>query len=209
MKAGGPVMWLLLACSVLMLAVIIERFWSLQTRYIAPKNLLGQVWQWEKMGYLDAKRIDDLRRGSPLGRVLAAGLTRFGHDRDIIKESIEEAGRMVAHDLEKFLNVLATLASVGPLLGLFGTVIGIIKVFAAVSAHGVGDPNFLAGGISEALFATAGGLAVAIPSLIFYRYFRSRVDNLIVVMEQEAFKLLVQLHELKERRVHEKTARTN
>jgi biopolymer transport protein ExbB len=161
------------------------------------------------MGYLDAKRIDDLRRGSPLGRVLAAGLTRFGHDRDIIKESIEEAGRMVAHDLEKFLNVLATLASVGPLLGLFGTVIGIIKVFAAVSAHGVGDPNFLAGGISEALFATAGGLAVAIPSLIFYRYFRSRVDNLIVVMEQEAFKLLVQLHELKERRVHEKTARTN
>jgi biopolymer transport protein ExbB len=204
MKAGGPVMWLLLTCSVVMLAVIIERFWSLQTKYIAPKNLLGQVWQWEKMGYLDAKRIDDLRRGSPLGRILAAGLTRYGHDRDIIKESIEDAGRMVAHDLEKFLNVLATLASVGPLLGLFGTVIGIIKVFAAVSLHGVGDPNFLAGGISEALFATAGGLAIAIPSLIFYRYFRGKVDGLIIVMEQEAFKLLVQLHELQERRTQEK-----
>jgi biopolymer transport protein ExbB len=204
MKAGGPVMWLLLTCSVVMLAVIIERFWSLQTKYIAPKNLLGQVWLWEKMGYLDAKRIDDLRRGSPLGRILAAGLTRYGHDRDIIKESIEDAGRMVAHDLEKFLNVLATLASVGPLLGLFGTVIGIIKVFAAVSLHGVGDPNFLAGGISEALFATAGGLAIAIPSLIFYRYFRGKVDGLIIVMEQEAFKLLVQLHELQERRTQEK-----
>ncbi len=197
-------MWLLLTCSVIMLAVIIERFWSLQTKYIAPKNLLSQVWQWEKMGYLDAKRIDELRRGSPLGRILAAGLTRYGHDRDIIKESIEDAGRMVAHELEKFLTVLATLAGVAPLIGLFGTVIGIIKVFAAVSIHGVGDPNFLAGGISEALFTTAGGLAVAIPSLIFYRYFRTRVDALIVLMEQEAFKLLVQLQELKDRRTHEK-----
>ena len=187
-----------------MLAVIIERFWSLQTKYIAPKNLLSQVWQWEKMGYLDAKRIDELRRGSPLGRILAAGLTRYGHDRDIIKESIEDAGRMVAHELERFLTVLATLAGVAPLIGLFGTVIGIIKVFAAVSIHGVGDPNFLAGGISEALFTTAGGLAVAIPSLIFYRYFRTRVDALIVLMEQEAFKLLVQLQELKDRRAHDK-----
>ena len=197
-------MWLLLTCSVIMLAVIIERFWSLQTKYIAPKNLLSQVWQWEKMGYLDAKRIDELRRGSPLGRILAAGLTRYGHDRDISKESIEDAGRMVAHELERFLTVLATLAGVAPLIGLFGTVIGIIKVFAAVSIHGVGDPNFLAGGISEALFTTAGGLAVAIPSLIFYRYFRTRVDALIVLMEQEAFKLLVQLQELKDRRAHEK-----
>jgi len=197
-------MWLLLTCSVIMLAVIIERFWSLQTKYIAPKNLLSQVWQWEKMGYLDAKRIDELRRGSPLGRILAAGLTRYGHDRDIIKESIEDAGRMVAHELERFLTVLATLAGVAPLIGLFGTVIGIIKVFAAVSIHGVGDPNFLAGGISEALFTTAGGLAVAIPSLIFYRYFRTRVDALIVLMEQEAFKLLVQLQELKDRRAHDK-----
>ena len=208
MKAGGLVMWLLLTCSVIMLAVIIERFWSLQTKYIAPKNLLSQVWQWEKMGYLDAKRIDELRRGSPLGRILAAGLTRYGHDRDIIKESIEDAGRMVAHELERFLTVLATLAGVAPLIGLFGTVIGIIKVFAAVSIHGVGDPNFLAGGISEALFTTAGGLAVAIPSLIFYRYFRTRVDALIVLMEQEAFKLLVQLQELKDRRAHDK-ARTS
>ena len=197
-------MWLLLTCSVIMLAVIIERFWSLQTKYIAPKNLLSQVWQWEKMGYLDAKRIDELRRGSPLGRILAAGLTRYGHERDISKESIEDAGRMVAHELERFLTVLATLAGVAPLIGLFGTVIGIIKVFAAVSIHGVGDPNFLAGGISEALFTTAGGLAVAIPSLIFYRYFRTRVDALIVLMEQEAFKLLVQLQELKDRRAHDK-----
>jgi len=209
MKAGGLVMWLLLSCSIIVLAVVIERFWSLQTKYIAPKNLLGQVWQWEKMGYLDAKRIDDLRRGSPLGRILAAGLTRFGHERDIIKESIEDAGRMVAHDLERFLNVLATLAGVAPLIGLFGTVVGIIKVFAAVSVHGVGDPNFLAGGISEALFTTAGGLAVAIPSLIFYRYFRGRVDTLILTMEQEAFKLMVQLYELHERRTHEKQARSN
>ena len=177
-------------CSVVSLAIIAERFWSLQTKRIAPKNLVAQVWQWQKSGYLDAKRISDLRNGSPLGRILAAGLVNSKYDRVIMKESIEEVGRHVVHELERFLNTLGTIAAISPLLGLLGTVIGMIKVFTVITTKGVGDPSVLAEGISVALITTATGLTVAIPSLMFYRYFHGKIDELVVTMEQEALKMV-------------------
>lgn len=198
-KAGGLLMWPILLCSVISLAIIAERFWSLQQKRIAPKNLVGRVWQWEKVGHLDAKRIHDLRIGSPLGKILAAGLVNRAHEREVMKESIEEVGRHVAHELERFLNTLGTIASITPLLGLLGTVIGMIKVFAVITAHGVGDPSVLAEGISVALLTTAAGLSVAIPTLMFHRYFRGKVDELIVTMEQEALKMVDVMHGLREK----------
>ena len=198
-KAGGLLMWPILLCSIISLAIIVERFWSLQQKRIAPKNLVGRVWQWEKVGHLDAKRIHDLRMGSPLGKILAAGLVNRVHDRVIMKESIEDVGRVVAHELERFLNTLGTIASITPLLGLLGTVIGMIKVFAVITTLGVGDPSVLAEGISEALLTTAAGLSVAIPTLMFYRFFRGRVDELIVTMEQEALKMVEVMHGMREK----------
>ena len=192
-------MWPILLCSVIALAIVIERFWSLQSRRITPKNLVGQVWQWAKSGTLDAKRINDIRVESPLGRLLAAGLVNLKHDREVMKESIEEVGRHVAHDLERFLNTLGTIAQITPLLGLLGTVIGMIKVFSVITTQGVGDPSVLAEGISEALITTAAGLTVAIPTLMFYRYFRGRVDELVVTMEQESLKLVEVLHGQREK----------
>lgn len=183
-------MWPILLCSVVSLAIIAERFWSLQTKRIAPKHLVAQVWQWQKSGYLDAKRINDLRNGSPLGRILAAGLLNSKFDRIIMKESIEEVGRHAVHEMERFLNTLGTIAAITPLLGLLGTVIGMIKVFAVITTKGVGDPSVLAEGISVALITTATGLTVAIPSLMFYRYFHGKIDELVVTMEQEALKLV-------------------
>ena len=193
-KAGGVLIWPLLLCSIISLAIIAERFWSLQTKRILSVNLVKKVWEWNKTGILDLHHIEDLRRDSPLGRILAAGLVNRDHDRVVMKESIEEVGRHVAHDLERFLNTLGTIASISPLLGLLGTVVGMIKVFAVITAQGVGDPGVLAEGISEALITTAVGLTVAIPSLMFYRYFRGRVDELVVTMEQEALKLVEVLH---------------
>ena len=198
-KAGGFIMWPILLCSVISLAIAAERLWSLQKKRVTPRNLVTQVWQWDKVGHLDAKRIQDLRVSSPLGRVLAAGLVNRKHDREVMKESIEEVGRHVAHDLERFLNTLGTIASITPLLGLLGTVIGMIKVFTVITAQGVGDPAVLAEGISEALITTAAGLTVAIPSLMFYRFFRGRVDELIVSMEQEALKMIEVMHGQREK----------
>lgn len=189
-KAGGITMWPLLLFSIVALAIAAERFWSLQTKRIAPKGLVNQVWQWEQTGQLDAKRIQELRRGSPLGRILAAGLVNRRHDRTVIKESIEEVGRHVAHDLDRFIGALGTIATASPLLGLLGTVLGMIKIFSVVSTEGVGDPGLLAGGIAEALITTVTGLFIAIPSLVLYRFFRARVDDLIITMEQEALKMV-------------------
>lgn len=184
----------ILLCSVIAMAIIAERFWTLQRRRIAPGDLVAQVWQWAKAGHLSEERIRNLGRGSPLGRILAAALTSRDRDREIMKESIEDVGRHVVHDLERYLNTLGTIASITPLLGLLGTVIGMIKVFAVITTQGVGDPGVLAGGISQALLTTAAGLTVAIPSLMFYRYFRGRVDDLVVTMEQEALKMIETLH---------------
>ncbi len=193
-KAGGWLMVPILLCSVVAMAIIVERFWTLQTKRIAPNNLVVQVWQWAKGGHLNEERIRTLRKGSPLGRILAAGLANRHLDRELMKEGIEDVGRHVIHDLERYLNALGTIASITPLLGLLGTVIGMIKVFSVITTQGVGDPGVLAGGISEALITTAAGLTVAIPSLMFYRYFRGRVDELVVTMEQEALKMVEALH---------------
>jgi biopolymer transport protein ExbB len=193
-KAGGLLMWPIILCSVVAMAIIAERFWSLRQIKIAPKNLVALVWQWQNAGHLDKKRINDLRKSSPLGTILAAGLVNCNHSREIMKESIEETGRHIAHDMERFLNTLGTIASISPLLGLLGTVIGMIKVFTVITSLGVGDPSVLSEGISEALITTAAGLTVAIPSLMFHRFFRGKIDGLIITMEQEALKMVEVMH---------------
>lgn len=207
-KAGGFLMWPILICSVLAMAIIVERFWALRQKRIIPDNLVAQVWQWAKVGHLDSKRIHSLRTGSPLGRVLSAGLTNMKHDREIMRESIEEVGRHVVHDLERYLNTLGTIASITPLLGLLGTVFGMIEVFSVITSKGVGDASVLAGGISKALITTAAGLSVAIPSLIFYRYFRGRIDELVVAMEQEAIKMIEVLHGEREQKTEPEKEQT-
>lgn len=193
-KAGGFLMWPIMLCSIIALAIIAERFWSLQRNRICPKNLVAQVWQWQKSGQLNAQTLQSLRTGSQLGRILAAGLVNRHHERHIMKESIEEVGRHVVHDLGRFLTTLGTIASITPLIGLLGTVIGMIKVFTVITTLGLGDPAVLAEGISVALITTASGLTVAIPSLMFYRYFQGKIDELVVSMEQEALKMVEVMH---------------
>ena len=193
-QAGGWLMLPIMLCSVIALAIVGERFWSLQRKRITPVNLVSQVWQWYKSDNLTDQNIQELGNSSPLGKVLAAGLVNRHHPREIMKESIEDTGRQVVVELERYLNTLGTIASITPLLGLLGTVIGMIKVFAAITAHGVGNPAVLAGGISEALITTATGLSVAIPSLIFYRYFRGKVDELVLKMEEESLKIVDVMH---------------
>ncbi len=199
MKAGGWLMWPILLCSIIALAIITERFWSLRKTRICPSDLVKKVWQWEKAGTLDSARINSLRTGSPLGKILAAGLVNRRHPREVMKESIEEVGRHVAHELDRFLNTLGTIASISPLLGLLGTVIGMIKVFAVITSHGVGDPSILADGISTALITTAAGLSVAIPALMFHRYFRGKVNDLVITMEREAMKMIEVMHGVREK----------
>jgi len=194
-KAGGWVMIPILLCSVVAVAIIGERLWALQRKKVCPQHLVPQVWQWVKNNQLEGVHIAGLMKDSPLGRILAAGLINRHQDRAIMKESIEDVGRHVVFDLERYLNTLGTIAAVSPLLGLLGTVTGIIRSFNVISgAEGMGSPALLAGGISEALITTAAGMMVAIPSLICYRYFRGRVDELVVYMEQEALKLVEILH---------------
>ena len=193
-KSGGWLMLPILLCSVVALAIIVERLWSLQRKRITPKHLVAQIWSLHSKGQLNAEQIEALRKGSPLGRILATGLANLKHERAVMKESIEETGRHVVHELERYLNSLGTIAAITPLLGLLGTVIGMIQVFSVITSQGVGNPTVLAGGISVALITTAAGLSVAIPSLMFYRYFRGRVDAHVVFMEQEAIKLVEVMH---------------
>ena len=155
---------------------------------------MANVWSAIKKNNLARADIEALSKESALGQILSAGLLNRNETRERIKECIEERGREVVHDLERFLNTLGTIASISPLLGLLGTVIGMISVFAAITKHGVGDPAALAGGISEAMITTAAGLTVAIISLVFYRYFRRKVDGIVVVMEREAIKMVDVLH---------------
>lgn len=200
-KAGGLLMWPIMLCSVIAMAIIGERLWSLRQKKIAPKNLVAVVWQWQNAGHLDKKRINNLRKSSPLGTILAAGLVNRNHSREIMKESIEETGRHIAHDMEHFLSTLGTIASISPLLGLLGTVIGMIKVFTVITSLGVGDPSVLSEGISEALITTAAGLTVAIPSLMFHRFFRGKIDGLIITMEQEALKMVEVMDGIRENEI--------
>ncbi len=188
--AGGWLMLPIILCSVVAMAIIIERLWSLRRPRVVPENLVAQVWQLHRDGEITAAQVSSIRDGSPLGRILSAGIINRQHSREIMKEAIEEVGRQVVHELEHYLNTLGTIASITPLLGLLGTVIGMIKVFSAITLVGVGDPTVLAGGISEALITTATGLSVAIPSLMFHRYFSGRVERLVVAMEEEALKMV-------------------
>ena len=193
-KAGGWLMVPIVAASIIALGIVLERLWALQKRRVIPKHLVAQVWHWERNQQLDGERVKTIRDGSPLGRVLAAGIAARDKDREVMRETVEETGRHVVHELERYLNTLGTIAAISPLLGLLGTVIGMIEVFTNLTVHGAGDVSNLAGGISQALITTATGLSVAIPSLMFYRYFRGRVDELVVFMEQEAVKLIEVMH---------------
>ncbi len=198
-EAGGWLMLPILACSVAAVAIVAERAYALRRSRVCPRHLVHQVWHWLQEGRLDGQRLALLRAGSPLGRVLAAALVNRHHSREIMKEAVEEAGQHVVLELERYLNTLGTIASITPLLGLLGTVIGMIQVFTVITTEGVGNPASLAGGISQALITTAAGLAVAIPSLMFYRYFQRRVEELVLAMEQEALKMVEILHGERER----------
>lgn len=190
MKAGGWLMWPILACSVVAMAIILERLWSLRRRRVMPPGLMAQVWQWQRDQALTPERIQALTQGSPLGRLLSAGLVNRNHSREVMKEAINDVGRQVVAQLERYLNTLGTIASVSPLLGLLGTVFGMIDIFTVIIDAGVGNPGVLAGGISEALLTTAAGLTVAIPSLMFHRYFNGRVNQFALAMEEEALNLV-------------------
>jgi biopolymer transport protein ExbB len=194
LAAGGWIMVLILASSVVVLAICIERFYTLNPKKIAPPHLLATVWKQLKAGEMDADRLKTLRQSSPLGRILAAGLGNAYHGREVMKESIQEAAAHVVHDLERYLNTLGTIAAIAPLLGLLGTVVGMIRVFAEITTQGTGNASALAGGISEALITTAAGLTVAIPALVMHRYFTGRIDGIVVELEQETIKLVDALH---------------
>jgi biopolymer transport protein ExbB len=188
--AGGWLMAPILLCSTLALAIIIERFWSLRRSSVVPAGVGKTVEGWAARNELSLQHLNQLRSGSALGRVLAAALLNRHRPREVIKEAVEDTGRHVVHELERFLNTLGTIAGIAPLLGLLGTVIGMIRVFSAIMLHGVGNANELAGGISEALITTAAGLTVAIPSYFFYRYFRGMVAEYVISMEAQAISLI-------------------
>lgn len=193
-KAGGWVMFPIIVCSVMAAAIILERLWTLQEKRVLPRQLTREVWEWVSSNQLNHEHLQVLHDSSPLGEILAVGLTNRHRNREIMKERIEDTGRHVVHDLQRYLNSLGTIAAITPLLGLLGTVVGMVNVFEAITSQGVGNPAILAGGISEALITTAAGLIVAIPSLIGYRYLRGRVETLVVRMEQEAITLVEALH---------------
>lgn len=191
--AGWPI-YILLIASIIALALILERIVVLRRNKIIPPNLLEEVIELYRARQVTPKVIAKLEDNSPLGRVLAAGLRNEKSSRDVMKESIEEAGRGVAHEMERFLNAIGTIASTAPLMGLFGTVVGMIEIFGATSSTGTTNPQELAHGISTALYNTAFGLVIAIPSLIFYRLFRAKVDGLVVEMEQQAIRFVDTVH---------------
>ena len=189
-KAGGWMMLPIILSSIAALGIVAERLWTLRAGRVAPPHLLGQVWLWIKERQLDSQKLKELRLSSPLGEILAAGLANSKHGRDIMKECIEEAAARVIHDLERYLNTLGTIAAMAPLMGLLGTVFGMIQIFSSFTGAGSANAGSLAGGISTALITTAAGLIVAIPSLFFHRFLVRRVDELVVGMEQEAIKLV-------------------
>jgi biopolymer transport protein ExbB len=183
-------MWPIVVCSILALAIIVERCWSLRRSVVAPRDLMSEIQGMTLGDRLTNEQINSVRETSALGQILAAGLSRQTQQAFLVKDAIEEAGGHVVHELERYLNALGTIAATTPLLGLLGTVIGMIKVFSAITAVGVGDPQVLAGGISEALITTAAGLSVGIPSLMFHRYFLGKVNELTVAMEQDALRFM-------------------
>jgi len=189
-KAGGWPMLPLLLLSALGLAIIVERLWTLRRKVVLPPGLGREVREWAARGKLDPGHVNSLRANSPLGALLAAALDVRNRPRDEIRERVEDVGRHIAHRMERFLNALGTIAAAGPLLGLFGTVVGMIQMFLGILDHGVGDVNQLAGGIGKALVCAATGMIVAIPALWAHRYFRARIDGYIVDVEHEAIQLM-------------------
>ena len=187
--AGWPIYPLIL-CSIVALGIIGERFYSLRKEFVAPRALLPKVVQEYRQKGVSTDAVNRLAQESMLGRIFAAALKETGSSREIMKESIEEAGRTVAHELERFLTTLGTISTMAPLLGLLGTIIGMIEIFGAQGPSGMANPAQLAHGISIALYNAAFGIIVAVPSLVFYRHFRARVDSLIVEMESQAVKLV-------------------
>ena len=188
-RAGGLMMWPIILCSVVAAAIILERLWTLQERRVLPPELTRRVWQLIEGNQITEPMIHALEQNSPLGKLLAVGLLNRHRPRTMLMERLEDTGRHVVHELERYLNTLGTIAGVSPLLGLLGTVTGIIKAFNAIEAGGAGDPRALSGGIAEALVATAAGLCVAIPSLFAYRYLRGRVERIVVAMEKDSIRL--------------------
>jgi len=180
----------IILCSIVAVAIVIERVWTLRQQRVVPVELTDKVWQWVENRTLSDKQIRALELHSPLGRILAAGISNRHRDRAVMIESIEDVGRHVTHDLERYLGMLGTIAAVSPLLGLLGTVVGMIRTFRAITVAGVGDPTAMAGGIAEALITTAAGLIIAVPALMAYRYLRGRVDALVIRMEKESLKLV-------------------
>ncbi len=190
-KSGGWMMLPIILSSIVALAITAERLWTLRASRVAPPHLVGQVWRWMKDKQLNKDKLKSLREDSPLGEILAAGLANSRHGREIMKESIEEAASRVIHELERYISTLGTIAAMAPLLGLLGTVLGMIDIFSSfMGTTMASNPAAMAGGISKALVTTASGLIVAIPALFFHRLLQRRIDDLVVGMEQEAIKLV-------------------
>ena len=190
--AGWPI-WPIIIASVVALGIIGERMWTLRLSIISPKELLPKVLNEYRRNGVSPELVARLQQHSPLGQILAAGLKNVGSTREIMKESIEESGRVVAHDLNRHLTALGTIAALSPLMGLFGTLVGMIEIFGSNSPAG-SNPAQLAYGISVALYNAAFGILVAIPSMIFYRHFRAKVDDFIIEMELQALKLVEIVH---------------
>jgi biopolymer transport protein ExbB len=188
-RAGGPLMWPIILCSIGAAAIILERLWTLQDKRVVPRDLTQKVRQLIEANQINDKVIAALQQNSALGQLLATALANRHRSREVIMERLEDSGRHIVHELERFLSTLGTIAGVSPLLGLLGTVTGIIKSFNAIQAGGMGDPRALSGGIAEALIATAAGLCVAIPALISYRFLRGRVERIVVEMEKDAVRI--------------------
>ncbi len=204
-KSGGWLMLPIILCSIAALAISIERLLALRVHKIAPPQLLGEVWALIKNNQLDAAKLRDLKQGSPLGALLAAGLANARHGREVMKESIEEAASVVVYEMERYLNALGTVALIAPMLGLIGAILGIMSVFNDIRLQGAGDPGLLAGGISEALVTTAAGLMIAVPATMMHRFFNGRITRLVILLEQESLKLVDALQG--DRKVEVKEAR--
>ncbi|MEJ2668855.1 MAG: MotA/TolQ/ExbB proton channel family protein [Gammaproteobacteria bacterium] len=187
---GGLLMGPIIICSIVAAAIVGERFWSLRRQKIIPPQLTVTVWKWIKNNQMDAVKLKEIKAGSPLGRILAAGMVNSKHGRDVMKEAIMEVATHEVHALERYLTALGTIAAITPLLGLLGPVLGMIDVFGQIVLQGTGSATILAGGISKALVTTATGLMVAIPALFFHRYFERLIEELTITMEQEAIRLV-------------------
>ena len=205
-KSGGWIMLPIVVCSIIAVAIVVERLWTLRPSRVSPPQLLAQVWRWVQTKKMDGERFAALRAGSPLGQILAAGLANSRYGREMMKESIQEAGAKVVNELERYLTPLGTIAAITPLLGLLGTVLGMIEIFSAFMGSGMANAPQLAGGIAKALITTAAGLFVAIPAVFFHRFLQRRVDELVVNMEQEAIKLVEVVQGDREVELHERQA---